>query len=373
MTADAVGGVWTYALDLCAALREHDVHIVIATMGPRPSDEQRAAAHALDNVTLVESDYRLEWMEDPWADVTAAGDSLLELATANGVDLVHLNGYSHAALPWRRPVVCVAHSCVATWWQAVHGVPAPAQWDMYRSQVARGLNSADCVVAPTAAFLDQLLGCYEFNRPMRVIHNARVHAELGHADDKHRDDVSIVLACGRPWDASKNMRVLDDASAGASWSAYVIGGVVGPDGQSFVPASLRCLGTLPPDAVESWQRRADIFVHPALYEPFGLAVLEAALAGCALVLADIPTLRELWIGAAAFFDCHDSRHLRAVIDELIAHPERREHLVAAARERASRYRIESSAAEYMSLYRELLDTHHGRAKRSPSDHKRAVA
>ena len=33
-------------------------------------------------------------------------------------------------------------------------------------------------------------------------------------------------------------------------------------------------------------QRAEVFVSPAVYEPFGLTVLEAAAAGCALVLAD---------------------------------------------------------------------------------------
>ena len=110
MTADAVGGVWTYALDLCSALSGQGVRIVLATMGPRPSDEQRIAAAALDNVQRVESDYRLEWLPDPWEDVAAAGEWLLDLAKSNAVDAVHLNGYAHATLPWGRPVVCVAHS-----------------------------------------------------------------------------------------------------------------------------------------------------------------------------------------------------------------------------------------------------------------------
>ncbi|MBM0108041.1 glycosyltransferase family 4 protein [Steroidobacter sp. S1-65] len=370
MTADSVGGVWTYALDLCAALHEFHVCFVLVTMGPRPSNEQRAAARTLPNVELVESDFRLEWMEDPWSDVTAAGDFLLELASAKAVDLVHLNGYTHAALAWRHPVVCVAHSCVATWWQAAHGVPAPAQWDVYRSHVARGLNSADAVVAPTFAFVKQLRECYEFDRPVRVIHNARVQAAESSAAMKKIQGDAIVLACGRPWDASKNMRVLDDASAGASWPAYVVGAVVGPDGQSFAPTSLVCLGALSSKEVESWLRKAAIFVHPALYEPFGLAVLEAALAGCALVLADIPTLRELWNGAAEFFDPHDSRQLRAVIDELIAQPTRCASLGAAARERATRYRIEATGAAYMDLYGALLRSN---ASAPASDDKRAVA
>ncbi|HEY0681355.1 MAG TPA: glycosyltransferase family 4 protein [Steroidobacter sp.] len=362
MTADAVGGVWTYALDLCSALREYDVRVVLATMGPRPSEEQRVAAQSLENVSLVESDYRLEWMDDPWSDVAAAGDWLLDLASGNAVDLVHLNGYTHASLAWRRPVVCVAHSCVATWWQAVHGEAAPARWDEYRNNVARGLNSADCVIAPTAAFLEQLRACYEFHAPVRVIHNARARAARRTWPG---DREAIVLACGRPWDASKNMHVLDDASAGASWSAYVIGNVTGPDGQSFAPVSLRCLGTLPTDDVEAWLRRASIFVHPALYEPFGLAVLEAAMAGCALVLADIPTLRELWDGAAEFFEPRDSRHLRGVLDQLIAHPEQITIVAAAAAERANRYCIETTVAEYVDVYRKLLGHH--------ASHKRAVA
>lgn len=44
-----------------------------------------------------------------------------------------------------------------------------------------------------------------------------------------------------------------------------------------------------------------IYVHPALCEPFGLAVVEAAQAGCALVLSEIAPLRENWEGAALFF------------------------------------------------------------------------
>ena len=48
-----------------------------------------------------------------------------------------------------------------------------------------------------------------------------------------------------------------------------------------------------------WLRRATIFALPARYEPFGLSALEAGLAGCALVLGDIP-MREVWHDAAMF-------------------------------------------------------------------------
>ena len=44
MTADAVGGVWHYALALCAALPE--IRFVLAVMGPMPSAAQREEAAA---------------------------------------------------------------------------------------------------------------------------------------------------------------------------------------------------------------------------------------------------------------------------------------------------------------------------------------
>jgi glycogen synthase len=353
MTADAVGGVWTYAIDLCSALFEHGVEIVLATLGPRPTKEQRSAATALGNVRLVESDYRLEWQFEAWDDVAAAGEWLLDLATSHDVDVVHLNGYSHAALPWKCPVVCVAHSCVSTWWQAVYGKLPPLGWDEYRRHVADGLNSADIVVAPTAAFLKQLRTCYAFARPTRVIRNGRASSVQSWMVPRQ----PIVLACGRPWDASKNMRVVDEASEHAPWVAYVIGDPQGPDGQVFTSRAIRALGARPSQEVQKWMHRASVFVHPALYEPFGLVVLEAATAGCALVLADIPTLRELWNGAAEFFDPRNGQDLRVTLARLLADPRRQRELAAAARARANEYRIESVAAEYLEAYRALRSRH----------------
>ena len=56
--------------------------------------------------------------------------------------------------------------------------------------------------------------------------------------------------------------------------------------------------------------RAAIYALPARYEPFGLSALEAALSGCALVLGDIPSLREVWGDAAVFVPPDDAGGLR---------------------------------------------------------------
>ena len=67
MTADTVGGVWTYALELARAL-EGDAEIVLATMGAPLSSDQWDEARALPNLEIYESRYRLEWMNAPWHD-----------------------------------------------------------------------------------------------------------------------------------------------------------------------------------------------------------------------------------------------------------------------------------------------------------------
>ena len=120
MTGDAVGGVWTYALVLARALAPHGVRVTLATMGARPGAAQRADADAA-GIDLVVSDFRLEWMDDPWEDVARAGEWLRSLERDVAPDLVHLNGYAHGALDWRAPVVVVAHSDVCSWWRAVRG------------------------------------------------------------------------------------------------------------------------------------------------------------------------------------------------------------------------------------------------------------
>jgi len=41
MTADTLGGVWTYALQLTHALAALEIEVILATMGAPLNDEQR--------------------------------------------------------------------------------------------------------------------------------------------------------------------------------------------------------------------------------------------------------------------------------------------------------------------------------------------
>ena len=101
--------------------------------------------------------------------------------------------------------------------------------------------------------------------------------------------------------------------------------------------------------------RAAVFAAPARYEPFGLGILEAALSGCALVLGDIASLRELWDGAAEFVDPDDPQALAAALDALAHAPGWCTHLAGRARRRAPRrFRPAAMARRYADEYQRLL-------------------
>jgi glycosyltransferase involved in cell wall biosynthesis len=100
--------------------------------------------------------------------------------------------------------------------------------------------------------------------------------------------------------------------------------------------------------------RSSIFVSAALYEPFGLAVLEAAQAGCALILSDIPTFRELWQGAALFVAPSDARAIADALNKITGDAALRARLAYAAKRRAASYTIGKSADALAALMRSLV-------------------
>lgn len=350
MTADTMGGVWTYAMDLASELSARGVKIALATMGQRPSETQARRAHAIAGLTLFESDFKLEWMDDPWGDVTRAGSWLLELERRLRPDVVHLNGYCHGALPFRAPALVVGHSCVLSWWEAVKGEPAPARYDRYRDEVARGIRAAARVVAPTRAMLASLERHYLVREPGIVIPNGRPFTDITPTPKE-----LFVFCATRVWDEAKNVAALAKAAEGLPFPVLVAGDTKTPGGLSEVKLdSVKLLGDVSHCDVMAWMARAAIFALPALYEPFGLAALEAAGAGAALVLGDIPSLREIWGDAAVLVPPRDAAALQNALHELGGDERRRREFARRARARSIALTSCRMADQYVQIYDDLV-------------------
>jgi glycogen synthase len=355
MTADAIGGVWSYALELARALGDFGIDVALATMGRPLNAHERSEAAAISNLDVFESTYKLEWMDDAWDDVDAAAEWLLGLADRVAPAVIHLNGYCHGALLWPAPALVVGHSCVFSWFDAVRREPPPPAWREYRRRVARGLTAADLVTAPSGAMLATLGRHYGAFAAAPPIYNGRAAAAFppGAKED-------FVLSAGRLWDEAKNASVLARVVTKIAWPLYAAGDTAGPYG-ALALDGVHLLGALDQPTLAGWLGRASIFVAPARYEPFGYAALEAALAGCALVLGDIPSLREIWGDAALFVASDDDAAIAAAIDRLIADAAERRALAARARGRAAAYSPRQMAEQYVSLYERLLGARGGAA------------
>jgi glycosyltransferase involved in cell wall biosynthesis len=362
MTTDTVGGVWIYATALARSLGAIGSEVLLVTLGPRPTEIQKATLRGCPGVSLIETDLQLEWQDPAGTDLCNAEAVLGTIADRFTPDLIHLNSFREATFDWTVPVIVVAHSCVNSWADACGETEAfiGDDWKVYSLFVEAALRSADAWVTPTRAFGEQLVALYGPSAKRHVIWNGV---------DIIRDDCAtkmpFVLSAGRLWDKAKNLSAISAAAADIDWPVKIAGPAALQTwtGSSALTNSdcINCefLGEISQAALLREMRSASIFVSPALYEPFGLSVLEAAGAGCALLLSDLPTFRELWEGAALFFDPRDPDQLLCSLRSLCGDERQRARLQRAAARRAERYGLSGTVNGYRSLYASLLGGEHG--------------
>jgi glycogen synthase len=350
MTADPIGGVWGYAMELCTSLRPLGADIVLATLGGPLSRAQSEELSQLPHVKVYESEHRLEWMSSPWESLADAAQWLLSIERETSPDIVHLNHLVHGELPWRAPVIVAGHSCVFSWWNAVRGTDPDATWATYHRRVSSSLHAAHRVVAPSRAMMSALGRHYGAMRRTQVIPNAR-NAQAYQSGRKQK----MIFSAGRLWDEAKNVRALCSVASGLAWPVFVAGADVSPDGKRSELDGVDFLGQLSPSEVAQWLAQAAIYASPARYEPFGLSALEAALSGCALVLGDIESLREIWGNAALYVPPDSTEALRQTLSDLIDRPRAIPLFGGRARARALQFNSTRFAADYWSLYRSVCE------------------
>ena len=337
MSTDTSGGEWTSSLELSRTLCGQGMWVTLATLGAPLTAAQWAEVRGVPGLHVEQSTWRSEGTLDAWEDVTAAGAWLLELESRHLPDVVHLNGYCHGALPWRRKPLVVGHACP---------LARAARDARYHAEVTRGLRAAGHVVAPSHALCESLVLQAGPLSSTSIIAPARRYADFPPA----RLREPFLFATGALWDEARNLEVLEAVAPRLDWPVFVAGALEHPHGGPVRSRSLHLLGDLPPPALADRLGRASLFVLPAREEPSGLAALDAALAGCALVLSDISSLREMWEDAAVFVPPDDAEMWTRALRLLASEPVLRGRLSTLARTRALEFSPERMADAYVTLY-----------------------
>ncbi len=343
LTTDAVGGVWQYSCTLAREFRRFGVECTLAVLGPPPSETARAEA---DGLVWVATGLDLDWMVSDAGALRGVSRRLVAVAQELRADAVHLHSPAYALEPFECPCVAVVHSCVGTWWRAQRRGPLPADLAWRTQALAAGARHCDALIAPTAALATQIEAVYgtALSR-LEIVPNG-----IPPAPDIVAGRESVILSAGRIWDEAKGMRLLDAVAARIALPVRVAGPLHGPANAGFVPQHMQPLGVLSGPNLRCCMASAALFASPARYEPFGLAVLEAASLGTPLLLSDIPTFRELWEGAALFLPADDPTVWAECIGELMADPATRFQLGAAARRRALCFTADSMARRTLHVH-----------------------
>ncbi len=355
LTTDTIGGVWTYTKELTEGLLERFHSVFLVSFGRSPSRDQRAWCSAItdqyaDRFSYVASEVSLEWMDGNETAYAGAESLLLELTQSFKADLLHTNQFCFGALPVDIPKLVAAHSDVLSWAARCrpNGLESSPWLDRYRQLVQTGLDSTDAVIAPTHWMLGALAHGFQMRSRKYVIHNGRDVPPVLEPPRRKLQAATI----GRLWDEAKGLATLAEVTA-----PFPIL-VAGEDrhGSESAPRSLgqaNALGRLEDEELLGLLRSSSIYLALSIYEPFGLAPLEAALCGCAIVARDLASLREVWSDAALYFE--DARSLSSLLDQLAREPALLERYRLRAMTCARQMSRSHMTERYVDLYRHLLE------------------
>lgn len=356
LTTDTIGGVWTFTKELTAELLQRGHAVALVSFGRQPSHEQQAWCAGLnlthgDSFQYTASNAPLEWMENNEFVFTQGAGVLSHVIRQFRPDLLHSNQFCFGAMQLDVPKLITAHSDVLSWAEACrpHGLEDSRWLRQYRSLVTHGLHGSDAVVSPTRWMATTLARHYKNLPDSYVILNGRSLA----APPSHLRSLQAVTV-GRLWDEAKNVGMLRNVNS--PLPVYVAG--ERQNGSSVAPKQLGhsiLLGTLPESSLMSLFARSSIYIATSIYEPFGLAPLEAALCGCAVLANDIPSLREVWGDSAFYFN--GARSLSTLLHQLNRNPGELSMLRQQSQIRATELSAERMANGYEEMYRSLLAGH----------------
>lgn len=362
MTTDTLNSnLWAYTRELASGLVGRGMRVTLVSFGEIPLPEQTRWMDRLRGLDYRPTAFRLDWMQEGQQDFAESSEYLCCLLNELKPDVFHSNQLCYGALPVHMPRVAVAHGDFVTWWKSVHGRdPKDSAWmRWYRNTTAIGLSQASAVVASSEWMLQAIGNAYLAPMNGTVINHGRNPIHFNPYVTK--DDT--VLAVGRLLDPAAQVNLLaerthpvpvcvvDAKQPEHRPETQVRADVKFNNGTEGVVMR----GAHSETQLRLLYSRASMYVSASRYEPSGMTILEAALSRCALILNDIPALREIWGPAAVYFRTNDGDSLCEAVRILNSDPDLRRSFANRAFNRAREcFNANRMTSNYIQLYRSLV-------------------
>jgi alpha-1,3-rhamnosyl/mannosyltransferase len=117
---------------------------------------------------------------------------------------------------------------------------------------------------------------------------------------------------------------------------------------------VRCLGRIPQQHLHALYHMSALLLHVALYEGFGLPILEAMRAGLPVVTSNYGAMREIGEGVARLVNPLDVNEVAAALQRVLVDDPFRRRMVEAGRRRADTFSWERAVDGTVDAYRQAL-------------------
>ncbi len=352
ITTDTIGGVWTFTQELVVGLLNEGCYVCLVSLGVDPNYGQRLWTEQMKKAWQTHFNYTalhvpLEWMQENQDSYTDAAPRLLAIAKTFNADVIHSNQLCFGALQTSLPRIVTAHSDVLSWAIACRNTPfeGSAWLSQYRRLVTAGLADASTVTVPTLWMLNALSQNFPVSCDTRVIYNGRSVPQTLQVPRKLQ-----AVTAGRIWDEAKNIKLLTTIKSIVPILAA--GDSTGETPTSSWSSSIQLLGSLTEKELTQLFYESAIYICASKYEPFGLAPIEAALCGCAVLANDIPSLREVWGNAALYF--HDAQSLTDLLERLSQDSDFLKKAQEKSHRHARTFSQKKMTLSYLDVYRSAI-------------------
>jgi len=236
----------------------------------------------------------------------------------------------------------------------------------YRQELPRALARADAVIAVSQKTRDDLVELMKFpEERVRVIYEGVEHHLFTQVERQKATPIRKLYGLSRPYliflvgtpEPRKNIARTVEAfrKAGSDYKLVLIGPqkplekLLGGETHGMI-----FTGVVPEDHLPAVLSGAVISLYPSLYEGFGLPVLESMACGVPVITSNRGSLPEIAGGAAILVDPEDVDSISDVISGLMRDESLQNRLKIMGKKRASEFTWQKTAAETLSLYRELV-------------------
>lgn len=361
-------GVARYAHNLFEALRASDSNLAltpVATWTNRPIADLRALQERTGLRIL------------PWGrKVTPLAWTFLnrppiEHWIPHDIDVVHLVAMGFPVAT-RKPLVVTVHDIGPLTHPEYFSVAPP--WIYRRSlrQVVRQADAIICVSQATADELSEYVACKHRQRiedRIFVVHEGVEPRFFLHPQLSCLDSIVGLPSSGAPFlltagktSPRKNLHGVVKALAmlaseiphhlvvvgGEGWDTEIIDQVIPNSG---IADRIHRIGYVTDDQLHALYCTASAYVHPSLFEGFGLPVLEAMAAGCPVITSNISSLPEVAGDAAVLVDPHNTEEIADGILRICGDANLAEELAEQGRRRAQSFTWPRCAEKVADVYK----------------------